>query len=792
MTFDYFKLINSITIELKCSLSESIRLIMLCAYCIHHGYKSIEDGVMNDNLAHALYYRLHNIYNFSREKESRFSEILYMEMCTQLKINPYAEVIETLFEQWNLMAGRGQRESGMPKEIAQLSAHLMKDWKEKDIFNPYAGFASFGIFCPHASYHGEDLNIDVATLAKLRLDAHGMSINDVEVADSTRFEWLGGNVMLAMPPFADKLVDKANSFVNFSNFKIHNSLEFLIAQFTALPGLRKAILVTPTGFSYQIGGYKILREALLDQNLIDSIIELPSNILYGTSIPCSLLVLDKDKSNQDVKIVDARECFCQHSKSIRILDIKKCVESITSENTALNMSTSDILKDNGNLSYDFYKRSQLVYPDTYKKYSLDNLICRTFADSRHGDENGRVITISNLPFTPFTGEIKIEDLEISSVAGLAKISHPCIVMSTIGQARAAICPASQDNPIYLKPNIIAWDLLMYDLVDANYLCLELNKISAYGTYANRIRVNDIIKMDIGLPSKEEQTAIFTEAKKAYTLAKAEELGLTEIIQSMKAEYINNVRNRKHDMAPYMRQLSSGFKLIKTYINREDYASIKNVIARQENAFKRLQELVNILSNEDEFGNPEIVNIDEFLSELENSPYDKVNYKILYDTDNPALEALGLPFHTSNSDNGMSDNAGTTSNREPLNLWVNIGKLDLKRVVDNIIANAIHHGFVDKNRTDYCIWITLSADTHKGTFIINFTNNGLPFPEGLTKERYGMLGEKAGKTGRNGKGGYIVRSIVEHFGGGYDILTGNETSTVRISLPIANLDENETL
>lgn len=792
MTFDYFKLINSISIEMKCSLSESIRLIMLYAYCIHHGYKSVEDGVMSDNLAHAIYYRLHNIYNISREKKSRFSEILYMEMVSLLKISQYTEVIETLFEQWNLMAGRGQQESGMPKEIAQLSAHLMKDWKEKDIFNPYAGFASFGIFCPHTSYHGEELNIDVATLAKLRLDAHGMSINDVDITDSTRFEWLGGNVMIAMPPFADKLVDTENSYVNFSNFKIHNSLEFLIAQFTALPGIRKAIFVTPTSFSYQPSGYKILREALLDQNLIDSIIELPSNILYGTSIPCSLLILNKDKPNQNVKIVDARECFCQHSKTIRILDIKKCVESITSEHTALNMSSSDILKDNGNLSYDFYKRSQLVYPDTYKKYSLDNLISRAFADSRHGDEYGRVITISNLPFTPFTSEIKIEDLEIASVIGLTKISHPCIVMSTIGQARAAICPASQDNPVYLKPNIIAWDLLMYDLVDANYLCLELNKISAYGTYANRIRVNDILKMEIGLPSKEEQITIFAEAKKAYKLAKAEELGLAEIIQSMKSEYINNVRNRKHDMAPYMRQLSSGFKLIKTYIERADYTSIKNVITRQENALKQLQGLVDILSDEEEFSNAEIVNIDGFLSALENSSYDKVNFKILYDTDSPALEALGLPFRASNGDNGMGNTNDIKDNRKPLDLWVYIGKLDLKRAVDNIISNAVQHGFVDKERTDYCIWITLSADTHKGTFIISFTNNGLPFPEGLTKERYGMLGEKAGKTGGNGKGGYIVKSIVEHFGGDYDILVGNETSTVRISLPIVNMDENETL
>lgn len=791
MTFDYFKFINSITIELKCSLSESIRLIMLCAYCIHHGYKSIEDGVMNDNLAHDIYHRLHNIYNISREKELRLSEMLYMKMVSLLKTNQYTEVIETLFEQWNLMAGRGQRESGMPKEIAQLAAHLMKDWKEKDLFNPYAGFASFGIFCPHTSYHGEELNIDVAALAKLRLDAHWMLTDDIEVTDSTRFEWLGGNVMVAMPPFADKLIDTGIPFVKLSNFKIHNSLEFLIAQFTTLPGLRKAILVTPTGFSFQAGGYKILREALLNQNLIDSIIELPANILYGTSIPCNLLVLNKDKSNENVKIVDARECVSQTSKAVRILDVEKCIEAIADENTIIIMSSSDILNDDSNLSYDFFKRSRLVYPDNYKKYHLEDLVCRTFADSRHCDDYGHIVSISDLLATPFIGELKVETLEKGEVAGFAKISYPCIVMSTIGQARASICSASQEHPIYLKPNIIAWNILASDLVDANYLCLELNKICAYGTYANRIRVSDVLKMEVGLPSKREQIAIFAEAKKAYTLVKAEELGLSEIIQSMKAEYINNVRNRKHDMAPYMRQLSSGFKLINAYVEREDYGGIKNVLIKQIHAFKQLQELVDILSDEEEFGNAEIVNIDNFLSSLENSYYEKANFKILYDIDSPALEAIGLPFHALESDNGMG-NTSKVADREELDLWVSIGKLDLKRAVDNIISNAVQHGFVDKNRSDYCIWITLSVDTNKGSFIISFTNNGLPFPEGLTKERYGMLGEKAGKTGGNGKGGYIVKNIVEHFGGEYDILVGNATSTVRIYLPIVNIKEYETL
>ena len=73
------------------------------------------------------------------------------------------------------------------------------------------------------------------------------------------------------------------------------------------------------------------------------------------------------------------------------------------------------------------------------------------------------------------------------------------------------------------------------------------------------------------------------------------------------------------------------------------------------------------------------------------------------------------------------------------------------------------------------------------FQIDFVNNGNPLPKGLDKLRYGLKGEKAGVTAGTGEGGYIVRSITEHYGGDYDIFSetsGNVSlTTVRVFLPI---------
>ena len=76
------------------------------------------------------------------------------------------------------------------------------------------------------------------------------------------------------------------------------------------------------------------------------------------------------------------------------------------------------------------------------------------------------------------------------------------------------------------------------------------------------------------------------------------------------------------------------------------------------------------------------------------------------------------------------------------------------------------------------------------FLIDFSNNGTPLPAGMDKMRYGLLGEKAGLTGQTGRGGYIVKSIVEHYHGDYDVFMDGFNTVVRILLPIAKYDYEE--
>ena len=109
--------------------------------------------------------------------------------------------------------------------------------------------------------------------------------------------------------------------------------------------------------------------------------------------------------------------------------------------------------------------------------------------------------------------------------------------------------------------------------------------------------------------------------------------------------------------------------------------------------------------------------------------------------------------------------------------------DIHRAISNILDNARKHGFTDPSRKDYEVMVRLSIDVERNLFQIDFCNNGNPLPEGMDKMRYGIKGEKAGKTGGTGIGGSYIKKFVEHYGGDYDVFMDKGWTVVRICLPI---------
>jgi K+-sensing histidine kinase KdpD len=115
--------------------------------------------------------------------------------------------------------------------------------------------------------------------------------------------------------------------------------------------------------------------------------------------------------------------------------------------------------------------------------------------------------------------------------------------------------------------------------------------------------------------------------------------------------------------------------------------------------------------------------------------------------------------------------------------VNADSRYFARVVNNIIANAEKHGFVDSERKDYKLDIRLGLNDDRTMYQIDFANNGKSLPTGFDKRLYGIRGEKAGCTAGAGIGGHIVKSFVENYNGDYDLFMDNNEVVIRILLPI---------
>ena len=320
------------------------------------------------------------------------------------------------------------------------------------------------------------------------------------------------------------------------------------------------------------------------------------------------------------------------------------------------------------------------------------------------------------------------------------------------------------------------------------------------------------------------------------------------IETQKTEYINEVRMRKHDMGQYIFELINIEDLIRYYIeNRETekdyYKQIEGLLDNFRSSLGELSTLLDNLSKEEQFGEPELFNLDEYLSHLTNrhkADVFKINYyrndlsikrynqkKYRDDSMEDAIVNAQIQAHEEDTtmedamvdiqiqdyeedmdmensivqaqiqahkdvfndisitidDKDKKDTPNDVLRRKYIIPSLFVAQNDIQRLISNIVDNAKKHGFTDPNRKDYEINVALSIDMDKNMFQIDFRNNGNPLPEGMNKMRYGLKGEKAGITAGTGLGGNYVKSFVKHYGGDYDVFMDNGWTVVRIYLPI---------
>lgn len=738
----------------------------------------------------SLYVKDFRKFNAPAELFAFAEKLIGMDLVSE----DYLEAYDFAIQQHSTAFGKYFGEFSQPKEMTRLVAALISP-SCNTIFNPFAGCLSYATEIAHYTHFDAiEISQDIWELGVFRAalsdrnDFISMTLGDISNWPSKKYD-----AIVSTPPLRVRMnmPDSISNRAELSDTVVLRRFESSTSEngelFTYVP---LSVLV-----SYS---EKDLRHELTSKGFVDTIIILPAGIMSHTSISMALVVLRKAHTvDMPIRMVNAGSLFTEIGKR-RVLDVEAVLSALDAPSKSLKVSVSEIESNQWSWNVNAYRESaERQHPEEYVQKKLETIVENPVLERHFDDSKGNVVKISDLSDSPYDYLKSPSDFPVGDdLKNTVKCSEPVLLLSMVRALKPTFCDASKEKPIFVSRNIAAFRLSDPG-IDTGYLCCELSDahLIPAGAFIPNFTRSSILHMNLYFPPTiEEQKKLFQVRKKEAKLSQAKELGLQEVIDSMKAEYINIIRTRKHDMRPYVRELGSVERIMRHYVSQkeamEDFTEkMTSLLDQYHIALKKLSELIDIFSEEEKFGKPEAFNVDKFLYDLEiNNDEEVSGYTLEYDCDDNALQEYGLPVHKSWSiiHSHRIDCLSYLKEKDAdiVPLIIDIAPLDFERMVRNIIENARTHGFTNPKRDDYFIGIDLTVNAERDMFQIDFSNNGTPLPKGIDKSRYGLLGEKAGITGGTGRGGYVVKSIVEHYHGDYDIFMDGERTVVRILLPIS--------
>lgn len=245
-------------------------------------------------------------------------------------------------------AGKKAGEFFTPAEVSTLLAKLTKSKAGARICDPTCGSGSLLIKAGREvgnndfSLYGQEANGSTWALAVMNMFLHGFDNATIRWGDTLRNPKLkeGDQLMkfdtvVANPPFsldkwgADEAgADTYNRFWRGLPPKSKGDWAFISHMIETLNETGKAGVVVPHGVLFRGSSEGKIRKQLIDENMLEAVVGLPSNLFFGTGIPAAILIFNKGKQkNTDVLFVDASKHYenGKNQNKLRPQDIDKIV-----------------------------------------------------------------------------------------------------------------------------------------------------------------------------------------------------------------------------------------------------------------------------------------------------------------------------------------------------------------------------------------------------------------------------------------------------------------------------------
>lgn len=230
---------------------------------------------------------------------------------------------EYLIKMFADSAGKKGGEFYTPSEVVKLLVSLLKPHAQMRVYDPTVGsggmliqtrnyLANHGENPANLSLFGQEMNLNTWAISKMNMFLHGVFNADIRkgdtLGDPQHIE--GGELMsfdrvIANPPFSLKKwgKDKADNdaygrFPYGTPPKDAGDLAFVQHMIASLNAEGMMGVVMPHGVLFRGSSEKEIRKGILEDDLLEAVVGLPSGLFYGTGIPACLLIINKKKPKE--------------------------------------------------------------------------------------------------------------------------------------------------------------------------------------------------------------------------------------------------------------------------------------------------------------------------------------------------------------------------------------------------------------------------------------------------------------------------------------------------------------
>lgn len=305
-------------------------------------------------------------------------------------------IYEYLISMFAANAGKKAGEFYTPHEVSLLMSEIvaehLKDRESIKIYDPTSGSGSLLINIGKSAskyisnkdnikYYAQELKQNTYNLTRMNLVMRGILPDNIVTrnGDTLEDDWpyfddkdpiatyepLYVDAVVSNPPYSqswnptDKETDPRYARFGLAP-KGKADYAFLLHDLFHIKSDGIMTIVLPHGVLFRGGEEGEIRKNLIEQNHIDAIIGLPSNIFFGTGIPTIIMILKQKRENTDVLVVDASKGFIKSGKNnkLRASDIKRIVDVVINRENVANfsrvVSRDEIRNNNYNLNIPRY------------------------------------------------------------------------------------------------------------------------------------------------------------------------------------------------------------------------------------------------------------------------------------------------------------------------------------------------------------------------------------------------------------------------------------------------------